>query len=750
MSVSSHNNTNEERDFEKRPKSKSSRRTFLISAGVGALVVGIGGKLGWEYLRKNVTAIAEKRAPSAKVPDEPFAWFTVNADNTIVFHVPKIEMGQGIHTSLAQIAADELDADWNIFRIVQADTAHGFDAATQYTFGSVSVAALFAPIREAAATVRETLRQEAARRLNTTAENIVAKNSVMVLGTDVTKRLTYGEIVAGQQGKWTLVKNAPLKAAKDFTMIGKSIPRVDVRDKVTGRAIYGLDARLPNMLYGAVARPPRYGAKLKSALAGEAATMKGVVKVVIENGFAGVVAERRSIARKAAALIQCEWEGGVTQSQDAFDALTHVPDDKKDAVAIQEHGSVSEHRADRDVIAQYQTSIAVHAHLEPQAALADVRFNGKIIEGITIFASTQTPSMVCSIVAEALNVDKEKILVKPTYSGGGFGRRMGFDVGVEAALLSRAVGKPVHLGWTREEEMRYGFYRPPTHHLLRGNVGSDGKIAVLEHDIASGDVLLSFASIAGGQVAGAVADAFGVDPGALVGALSEYNIPNLRVLSHRVKLPFLTASWRGLGLMPNVFARESFIDELAHSAKKDPMQFRLEHLPDTELGRRYKAVLEQVKKMSAWSIPPAAGRARGVAFCLQAHTVAAQVAEVSVVDGRLKVHRVWAVVDPGMAVNPNGAVAQMQGAIVMGLSSIFHEKISFKNGIAEAKNFDDYPLLTLPQAPDIVVELMTSSDVPHGMGEVGIGPIAAAVGNALFALTGKRMRELPFALEALT
>lgn len=747
MSVVTHEPEGEEPAFEKKPK--NTRRTFLISAGVGVLAVGVGGKVGWEYLRKNVSAIAETRAPSASVPDAPFVWFTVNADNTIIFHVPKIEIGQGIHTALAQIAADELEADWERFRVVQADTEYGFASGTQNTFGSISVAALYAPLREAAATVRETLRVEAAKRLNTSVENIIAKNGQMILRSDESKRLAYGDLVAGKQGEWALAKAAQLKSASDFTLIGKSVKRVDLRDKVTGRAVYGLDARLPNMLYGAVVRPPRYGATLKSAKAGEAATMQGVVKVVIENGFAGVVAERRSVARAAVARIQCEWEGGVTESQAAFDKLTTVTNDKSNAVAIQENGTVQEHRQDNDVIAQYRTSIAAHAHLEPQAALADVQTDGKTIQSVTMIASTQMPDIMRTMISRALGVEKEKIIVKPTYAGGAFGRRGAHDVGVEAAMLSRAVGKPVHVGWTREEEMRYGYYRPPTHHVLRGRVDAAGKMEMMEHEIASGDVLLAFASFFGNAFVEGIADAFGVDPGAMTGALSEYDIQHYRVLSHRVKLPFLTASWRGLGLLPNVFARESFIDELAFAAKKDPMQFRFEHLPDTELGKRYKQALKRVQEMSGWNTTPEPGRARGVAFCLHAKTVAAQVAEVSVKDGRLKVHRVWAAVDPGMAVNPNGAVAQIQGAIVMGLSSVFYEKITFNNGIAEAKNFDGYPLLTLPETPDIVVELLTSSDVPHGMGEVGIGPIAAAVGNALFALTGKRMRELPFALETL-
>lgn len=729
---------------EKKTPKKSSRRTFLISAGAGLLTIGIGGKIGWEYLRKNVSAMGESRVPPATMPDEPFAWFTIASDNTITFHVPKVEIGQGIHTALAQIVADELEADWATFRVQQADTSRGYEASTQYTFGSFSVASLYAPLREGAATLRETLREEAARRLNTTKENVIAKNGVMALSNDPSKRLTYGDLVAGKQGKWILAKKSSLKDAKNFTLIGKRVPRVDLRDKVTGRAVYGLDARLPNMLYGAVARPPRYGATLKSAKAGKAASIQGVVKIVIEQGFAGVVAERRSVARAAAALLECEWEGGMTVSQDVIDRLATVPQDKSASVAIQEKGSSGAQLSEKDVVVQYRTPTAAHAHLEPQAALADVR-----PDGITMIASTQTPDIVRMMVSRALGVEKETILVKPTYAGGGFGRRGAHDVGVEAALLSRAVGRPVHVGWTREDEMRYGYYRPPSHHTLRGKVDAQGKITAFEHEFASGDVLFGMAGMAGGKIAESIVDAFGVDPGATTGGLFEYDIPHHTVRSHRVKLPFLTASWRGLGLMPNVFARESFIDELAHAAKKDPMQFRLEHLPDTELGKRYKQALKRVQEMSSWNTPPQAGMARGVAFCLHAQTVAAQVAEVSVVDGRLKVHQVWAAVDPGIAVSPDGAKAQIQGAIVMGLSSVLHEKITFKNGLAEASNFDAYPLISLPEAPHITVEILTSSDVPHGMGEVGIGPIAAAVGNAVFALTGKRLRELPFSADVL-
>ncbi|MCS6807179.1 MAG: molybdopterin cofactor-binding domain-containing protein [Bacteroidota bacterium] len=717
-----------------------SRRTFLIASSSGLLTIGIGSILGWKYLQRSISALTEAYAPPEILPDQPFVWFTIHANNTIELYVPKIEIGQGIHTALGQIAADELEADWSKFFVKQADTTRGFHGLALSTFGSWSVSSLYLPLREAAATIRETLRIEAAQRFHASSADIVMKESYATLRTDSSQSISYGDIVAGKQGTWELAREAPLKPARDFTLIGKSVGRVDIYDKVTGRAIYGFDARMPNMLYGAVARPPRYGAVLKSAQAGKAASMQGVVKIVIEQGFAGVVAERRSIAREAAKSLECVWEGGMSESQDAIDRLVTVPHNRASAIIIQERGNPQEHCSIADISSEYRTATAAHAHLEPQAALAFVRS-----DAIDVVVSTQMPEAVRIMIARALGVDKSIIRVQPAYVGGGFGRKLGYDVGLEAAMLSRAVGRPVHVAWTREEDMRYGYYRPPSHHRLRGKL-DNGRILALEHDIASGDVLLSIAPLLAGTFGEAFADTFAIDPGATTGGLFEYDIPHHAVFFHRIKLPFFTALWRGLGLLPNTFARESFIDELAHAAGKDPLIFRLEHIPNTELGARYKAALERMHIISEWSKPLAPGRAKGIAMCVHSRTIAVEVAEVSVAEGRLRVHNVWAVVDAGTVINPNGAAAQIQGAIIMGLSSVFHEAITFRNGLAESSNFDTYPLLTLPEAPNIHIDILQGSETPHGMGEVGIGPIAAAVGNALFALIRKRVRELPFPL----
>jgi len=741
-----------------------SRRKFLIGAGAGVLALGIGGKYATDYARHHVMEYAED-TPTASAPDEPFLWFTVKPDNTITFHVPKVEMGQGIHTALAQIAAEELCADWNMIHVEQATTQHGYDGSMMFTFGSASVASLYKPLREAAAMVRETLRIEAARRLNVKPEQLDAKDGMMMIhanGHDDKQRISYGDIVAGKQGAWKLANTAPLKDENAFTFIGKSVPRVDLHDKLTGRAIYGYDARAEKMLFGAIARPPRFGAVLKHAEPGEAASMRGVVKVVIQKNtsglgeglIAGVVAETRSKARAALEKLVLRWEGGTEVSQEDLEKMVTVPQDrtKEPGIYIQSTQSTHDHFTGGNahhytiVSGEYRTPFASHAHLEPQAALADVR-----PDAVHIHVSTQMPDVVKTLVSNAIDRKEADITVYPTYLGGGFGRRGGHDVGVEAAVLSAAVGRPVHVGWTRTEELQNGFYRQPTHHTLRGALNAEGKLVALEHHIASSDVLLAFAEPVGGFVGGILADTFGVDPGAMTGAAPLlYAIEHHHIVSHRVKLPILTSAWRGLGLLPNTFARESFMDELARAANKDPIDFRLEHLPDTETGKRLKAVLERVRRIGRWDQTLPEGHARGVACCTNAKTLIAQVAEVSFFKGQLKVHRVDAAVDPGFAVNPDGAVAQIQGAINMGLSSVLFENLRFANGLADHANFDSYPLLTLKEAPEINVDVMISGSEPFGMGEVGIGPIAAAVGNALAALTGKRVRSMPFVLAPQT
>jgi isoquinoline 1-oxidoreductase beta subunit len=350
-------------------------------------------------------------------------------------------------------------------------------------------------------------------------------------------------------------------------------------------------------------------------------------------------------------------------------------------------------------------------------------------------------------VAQALDLEPEQIEVIPTYLGGGFGRKIELDPvpspAVEAARLSRAVGAPVHVGWDRFEEMRDGFVRPLTHHQLSAILDSQGKIEAMRHEQASGDALF-------GGFPEPVGKILGFDFGSTRAGQIIYGIPNRETTVWRRPMPIPTGSWRGLGLMANVFALESFIDELAHAAGADPVQFRLAHLPGDAIGVRLAAVLEAAAERAGWGANLPEGRARGIACSNDGGTVAAEVAEVSLdrEAGRIRVHRVVAAVDPGRAINPDGARAQIEGSIVMGTSAALLEEITVKDGRVQAGNFDRYPLLRMAEAPEVETILLEAPDgKPRGLGEPPLGPIAAAIGNAVFALTGVRLRRLPMTPE---
>jgi isoquinoline 1-oxidoreductase beta subunit len=387
------------------------------------------------------------------------------------------------------------------------------------------------------------------------------------------------------------------------------------------------------------------------------------------------------------------------------------------------------------VSGEYRTPFAVHAHLEAQAALAEVQ-----PDRIRVWSSTQAQSSVQSAVAKALGVDEKTVEVIPTYLGGGFGRKVGDEVAIEAARLARASGVPVHIGWTRTEDMRYGYFRPPTHHRLAARLDADGNLAALEHRQASGDVAFAF-------LPNFLQPVMGADFGAYRGALIRYAVPNKQTVAYRTELPIRTGWWRGLGLLANVYAVESFMDEAAHAAGADPLAFRLRHLDDAiPAHSRLKAVLNAAADLSGWGTPAPEGRARGIACCIDVDTAVAMVAEVSVVreTGQIRVHRVAAAMDAGLVVNPDGARAQVEGNIMWGVGSALIEELTVKDGQVEAGNFDRYPLLTMKEAPDVDVVLLEAGDGrPRGVGEPPIGPVAAAIGNAVFALTGVRFRQLP-------
>jgi isoquinoline 1-oxidoreductase beta subunit len=714
-----------------------SRRGFLIGMATTGAALALGIPLGLPPLRRAAAGLTEGDAGGfASGTLDPLLWFEVHPDERILLYVPKAEMGQGIHTALAQIAAEELEAPWERLEVLHASTSQA-DDNFRGTSGSMSVTTLYDPLRQAAATLRETLRAEAARVLGQPAEALVAHDGGFEAGGDATTRVTYGELMAGTTEWQVPQEEVPLKPANECRFIGQSLPRVDLPTKITGEAIFGYDARAEGMLYGAAVHRPTIEAKLRSARPGQAEGMPGVVQVVIEDDFAGVVAESRLQAWAARDALEVEWDEGYLWQQEELEDLVTVGG--RGGVSIQREGDAPSVLKQRTPLtAEYRTGMAAHASMEPQAALAIVGPDGG-----KVWTSTQFEMSARREVAKALELEPEQIEVIPTYLGGGFGRKIELkpipSPAVEAARLSRAVGAPVHVGWNRLEEMRDGFVRPLTHHHLSASLSDGGRIEAMIHEQASGDALF-------GGFPQAIGKILGFDFGSTRGAQIPYAIADRETMTWRRPMPIPTGSWRGLGLMANVFAIESFVDELAHAASADPLQFRLEHLPGDPLGQRMRAVLEAAAEGAGWGSSLPEGRAQGIALCTDGGTVVAEVADISLDRdaGRIRVHRVTAAVDCGRTINPDGATAQIEGAIVMGTSAALQEEITVKDGRVEAANFDRYPLLRMADAPDVETILLEAPDgKPRGLGEPPIGPIAPAIGNAFFALTGVRLRRLP-------
>ena len=723
------------------PKWTISRRGFVIGMAATGAALALGIPLGLPALRRTAAGLTEGDAGGfASGTLDPLLWFEVYPDGRVLVFVPKAEMGQGIHTALAQIAAEELEIAWQQLEVRHASTSQA-DDSFRGTSGSMSVTTLYDPLRQAAATLREMLRAEAARRLNQPADALVARDGGFEVSGAPETWVSYGDLVSGAVEWQVPDQEVALKSPGEYKFIGHSLPRVDLPAKITGEAIFGYDARVDGVLYGSVVHRPTIEARMLSARPGEAAEMPGVVKVVIEDGFAGVVAKSRPQAWAARNALEVEWDEGHLWQQEELEELVTIGG--RGGVNIQREGDApSRLKQGTPITAEYRTGMAAHAPMEPQAALAVVG-----PEGGKVWTSTQFETSVRRDVAEALGLEQEQIEVIPTYLGGGFGRKIEMPrvsgVGVEAARLARSAGAPVHVGWDRFEDLRDGFLRPLTHHQLSAALDDNGHIEALMHQQASGDALF-------GAFPAPVGRILGFDFGSTRGAQIFYAVPHRDTTVWRRPMPIPTGSWRGLGLMANTFAQESFVDELAYAAGADPLQFRLDHLPDDAFGQRLGAVLLAAAERAGWGTRLPEDGALGMACCTDGDTVVAEVAEISLDrgSGQIRVHRVVAAVDCGRTINPDGAAAQIEGSIVMGTSAALQEEIAVKDGRVQAGNFDRYPLIRMAAAPDVTTILLEAPDgKPRGLGEPPIGPIAPAIANAFFALTGVRLRRLPMTPE---
>ena len=713
----------------------TSRRNFLIRGGLGAVgVVAVGTYLFRNPIRREIAGfINTAEFPYQGNTETPIIWFEITNDNNVILHSPKVEMGQGTFTGLAQIAADELEVSMDQMQVVHASSASG-NLDNFATGGSTSIASLWMPLRELAATMRELIKNEAAKKLHSSVEDLSISNGIITANA---KSITYADVMQGVK-EWTIPETPELKPVVNYKYIGKPIPRVDLKDKVFGAPIFGMDATLPDMLYGAVLRPTKIGATYLRADVSKAIGMPGVIKIVEEKDFVGVVARSLIEAENAKAAIVATWE--VVGNYQTEDIRSMVTVGSGTPFVIQKEGDSETilEECEKRIISEYWSPIGAHAQLEPNGALADVKK-----DSATIYISTQVVSITRGEIAKRLNFDEEAVTIIPTFLGGGFGRRLHTPNGIQAAVLSRAVGKPVKCFFTRKEEFQNDAFRPPTHHILKATLNKEGKIDALEHNVSSGDVAFGSA-----MVPSIASPILGADLGAWRGGMIQYSaIPNFRAISWRVKLPFATSWWRSLGLLANTFAIESFIDELAVKSKTNPAVFRLAHIQKNERGNRLRKVIETAIKTSGYEDTIINGRAMGFAVSTDANTPCAEVVEVSILNEEIKVHKVTCVLDPGLVINPDQVRAQCEGAIIMGMSAALYEKMEINDSELTPTIYGPYEMALMKNAPkEIEVVLLQGADTPGAVGEPPLGPIGAAIANAVFRLTGKRYRDMPITL----
>jgi isoquinoline 1-oxidoreductase beta subunit len=668
-------------------------------------------------------------------PLKPNAWVRVSTDGTVTLVVDRSEMGQGVYTALPMLLAEELDTPWESVRVEQAGAGKEYYNSifpSQVTGGSTSVAAAWMPLREAGAKARAMLVAAAAAAWAVDAAECRTENGV-VIHTASRRRLKYGEL-AERAAALPVPAKVTLKDPKDFKFIGTPVKRLDAADKVRGRATFGMDVQVPGMLVAVVARSPVFGGTAKTWDENAAKQVPGVKQVVkISSGIA-VLADSYWPARKGADALKVVWDEGKAAS---FSSAVMQSDMEK-LVGKSGHvaktaGTGALTHGGTQISAVYEAPYLAHACMEPMNATASVEAGQ-----CTVWAPTQYqcgPALgggVQEVAARLTGLDPSKVTVNTTFLGGGFGRRAMQDFVIEAVEASKAAGVPVKVIWSREDDIQHDFYRPPTYARFAASLGPDGMPTALTARVVCPSIMAS--------AFGAPKTAF--DDSATEGIANlPYGIPNLLVDCTQPDWAVPLGFWRSVGSSQNGFLVESFIDELAWAAGQDPLEYRRAMLAAKP---RYSAVLERAAREARWGTPLPAGRALGIAMMESFNSIVAEVAEVSLnPDRTVRVHRVVAAVDCGAVVNPDIVRAQVESAIVYGLTAALHGQITIDKGRVVQSNFHDYPLLRMREMPVVEVHLIDSTEKPTGIGEPGTPPIAPAVANAVYALTKQRIRRLP-------
>ena len=705
-----------------------SRRQFLTAAGGITFVITASSLV--------------PRSLFGESPDQPVsgedksinAWVHISPDGIITIYNPAAEMGQGSMTALPVLVAEEMDADWSMVQIEYSPIEPSVYGAggrrgggRMMTVGSWAVSGYFDNLRHAGAQVRYVLLANAAEKWEVPVESLTTEPGVVVHEASG-KRMTYGEIASFARipDEIPEIPMEKMKSPDRFRLIGKVMPRYDIPAKTDGSAQFAMDVVLPDMVYGVIARAPVNGARPELLNEQDLRKMPGVVDVVLLEYGVGIVTESIETAFSAQNKIQINWTGSPKaeghNSEADLETYPGLLDRREGRFnRIAENGDAEDglNTAARTYTFDYRNDYVYHAQMEPLNAVVALSPDGQSAD---VWAGTQAPDGARSAAARALGLDRSRVNFHPCYLGGGFGRRSMSDYVEEAAILAKAVKKPLKLIWTREDDVQYGAFRPMSLQRMQAGVDQSGNLTAWKHQIVG---------TGGGLLASGAENPY-------------YTIPNLRIEVLNVDHGVRTKHWRAVGHGPNKYAIEAFIDEIALGEGRDPYAFRRELMKNSP---RALKVLDKVAKMSDWDARPREGRAKGMAFAERSGSLAGGVCEISVdrESGQIRVHHFWVAIDGGTIVQLDNARAQTEGCIVMGLSSVLTERITFVDGKVQQSNFNDYEILRIADAPEsIEVEFIPSTEDPAGLGEAGLPVVGGAVANAFRALTGKRLLHMPF------
>jgi isoquinoline 1-oxidoreductase subunit beta len=708
--------------------SEVSRREFFGMTAGAAFLYGF-----------HVPAGSANDAPKAG-PFAPNAFIRIDGKGVVTLIIPQVEMGQGVYTSLSQIVAEELDADWSRVRVEHAPPNEKLYfnpmLGVQATGNSNSIRAFWKPLRQAGATTRACLIEAAARAWQVPAAECRTQEGKVIH--DASKRkLGYGALAAGAAAI-TPPQDVALKDPAKFRLIGHKVKRLDTPEKTNGRAKYGIDARPPGVKIATLIKSPVLGGKVVRVDDAPALAVAGVRQVVVLDDLVAVVGDHMWAAKQGLAALNITWDDGPNAAVSTDLIWSKLREaSKRDGAIAKEVGQVADVFGKGEVTtAEYEMPLLAHATMEPMNCTVHLTPSSA-----EVWIGTQVMTRVRDAVAKAASLSPDTVTVHQHVLGGGFGRRLEPDMAYDAARIAKQIGGgPVKVVWTREEDIRHDWYRPVYHTILSARL-EDKRIVGWKHKV-SGSAVVARWLPPGFQK--------GIDPDGVDSAVDvPYDIPNYRVEFNREEPPGInTAFWRGVGPNNNVFAIESFIDELAHGAGQDPIAFRRAHLDKMP---RLQAVLDLVKKESNWGAPLPARCGRGVSAQTSFGSYIATVVECAVNDiGEVQLRRVTTAVDTGLAVNPDTIVAQLQGGHVFGLTAALYGQITLKNGRVEQSNFHDYQLLRIIQVPPIDVHLIRNGESPGGIGEAGVTSALPALRNAVYAATGVALRRMPIDSSLLT